>query len=313
MSKNSLDKLFKETNTIIVDGALATELEFLGCDLNDSLWSAKILLEQPHLIKQVHYSYFDAGADVGISASYQATIDGFVKKGYSIEQAKEAIKQSMTLLNEARNEWWNNVGQKTNRSFPLLAGSVGPYGAFLADGSEYNGNYNVSDERLKQFHRSRIQLLWSNGAEILAAETIPSLNEAKIIAELVSEINGECWISFSCKSEELISNGELIEDCAAELDSIESVKAIGINCTPPQYVESLIKAIKRKTSKPIVVYPNSGLEYDSINKQWIGENTCVSYHSYASVWQKAGASMIGGCCKTTPEMIKEVAKILKDN
>lgn len=308
MKKNSLEKLFKETTMIVVDGAMATELESLGCDLNDSLWSAKVLLEHPELIKQVHTSYFEAGADCGISCSYQASIDGFVDKGYSVEEAENAIKLSMTLLIEARNEWWNH---QSNRCFPLVAGSIGPYGAYLADGSEYTGNYTVSVEQLKQFHRPRIQLLWASGAEILAVETIPSLMEAKVIADLVSEINGECWIVFSCKNEKQISNGEYIEECAHVLDSIDCVKAIGINCTAPQYVESLIKEVKKKTLKPIIVYPNSGLKYDAIKKEWISGDCCVSYQQYARSWKEAGASMIGGCCKTTPEMMKEVANCIK--
>lgn len=72
---------------LILDGAMATELESKGLDLNDALWSAKVLAEQPDVIEQVHYEYFQAGADCAMTASYQATIDGFLKKGYSLAQS----------------------------------------------------------------------------------------------------------------------------------------------------------------------------------------------------------------------------------
>ena len=144
---------------LVIDGALATELERRGCDLKDKLWSAKILLEQPEKIKQVHYDYFKAGADCAITASYQATVEGFSKRGLSEEQALTLIQKSVRLAVEARDEFWAEESSRMERAKPFVAASVGPYGAFLADGSEYRGNYGLTAKEMKDFHRPRMKTL----------------------------------------------------------------------------------------------------------------------------------------------------------
>lgn len=309
--KNTFDNVMNEVKTMIVDGAMATELEAMGCDLNDELWSAKVLAEQPELIKKVHLSYFKAGADCGITASYQATIPGYMKKGYSEEDAEKLIVRSVKLLQDAREEWWSTEGRNSGRVYPLIAAAIGPYGAYLADGSEYRGDYNISVEELKKFHKKRMELLWNAGAEILAVETIPSLTEALAVAEIVEEIGAECWISFSCKNETEISDGTPIRECAKKLNGISCVKAIGLNCTAPHFVESLIKEIKKETDKPVIVYPNSGEIYDAETKTWHGAKDGKTYGQWAEIWYKAGAGVIGGCCRTTPANIKEVYDIVR--
>lgn len=309
--RTDFDTVLKKTGIMIADGAMATELEAMGCNLNDELWSAKVLAEQPELIKKVHLSYFEAGADCGMTASYQATIEGYVKKGYSIEEAEELIKRAVRLLIEARDEWWNAIGKAEGRVYPLVAAAVGPYGAFLADGSEYRGGYTISTDELKAFHKKRLELLWAAGAEVFSVETIPSLGEAVAVAELTQAMNAECWISFSCKNETEISEGTKIAECGKELNKFECVKAIGINCTAPHFVESLIKEVKSATDKPIIVYPNSGEHYDPVTKTWHGNADGKTYGDWAMDWKNAGASIIGGCCRTTPEDIKAVYNIVR--
>lgn len=306
---NPIEKILKKHKVIILDGALATELENRGYDINDSLWSAKILAEKPEVIKQVHYDYFKAGADVAITSSYQATMEGFVKKGFSSSEAKDLIKRSVELAVAARNEFFEELDNKEDRPYPLVAASVGPYGAYLADGSEYRGDYKISEDELMDFHRERMKILIEAGADILACETIPNLTEAKAIAKLLSEFQGTyAWISFSCKNGLQISDGTLISQCAETLKAYPNVAAIGINCTAPKYVSELITEIKKVTDKPIVVYPNSGEEYDAQHKEWNGHSDVQCYGSSAKLWYKCGASLIGGCCRTTPEHIKEIAK-----
>ena len=306
---NPIEKILKNHKIIILDGALATELEKRGCNINDSLWSAKILAENPEVIKQVHYDYFNSGADCAITSSYQATVEGFTKRGFSDLEARELIKKSVEIALEARNEFWEDLNNKENRPYPLVAASIGPYGAYLADGSEYRGDYKVTEKELMDFHRERIKILVQSGADILACETIPSFMEAKVIAKLLEEFKDVyCWISFSCKNNSQISDGTLISDCAKLLDSYEQVAAIGLNCTAPKYVSSLINEIKNNTKKPIVVYPNSGEEYHADLKVWSGHSEGKCYGSDAKVWYGNGASLIGGCCRTTPEDIKEIVK-----
>lgn len=309
--RTNFDTVLKKTGIMIADGAMATELEAMGCNLNDELWSAKVLAEQPELIKKVHLSYFEAGADCGMTASYQATIEGYVKKGYSEEEAEELIKRAVSLLIEARNEWWNTKGKNEGRVYPLVAASVGPYGAFLADGSEYRGGYTITNDEIKAFHKKRMELLWSAGAEIFSIETIPSLREAEAVAELTQSMNAECWISFSCKNETEISEGTKIAECGKVLNKFECVKAIGINCTAPHLVESLIKEVKSATNKPVIVYPNSGEHYDPVTKTWHGSADGKTYGDWAMDWKNAGANIIGGCCRTTPMDIKAVYNIVR--
>lgn len=305
---NIIENILKEFNVAILDGALATELENRGCNINDSLWSAKILAENPDIIEKVHYDYFKAGADIAITSSYQATIDGFLKKGYSEATAIMLIKRSVKIAKEAREKFWSNPSNRTNRPKPIVAGSIGPYGAYLADGSEYKGNYKLTERELMDFHRPRMKALIEAGADILACETIPCLIEAKAIVQLLNEFEGVyAWISFSCKNEHEISDGTLISKCGKELDNASKVAAIGINCTAPRYIEALITDIKNSSKKPIVVYPNSGEEYEVETKCWHGYSSSEAYGLSSKAWYKAGARLIGGCCRTTPEDIKAIA------
>jgi len=305
---NPINNILKDFSLIILDGALATELENRGCNINDSLWSAKILAENPEIIEKVHYDYFASGADCAITASYQATIEGFVEKGFTEFEAISIIRKSVSIAKKARDDFWKEPLNRFNRPVPLVAGSVGPYGAYLADGSEYRGDYKITEEELIDFHRPRIKILVEEGVDILACETIPNLIEAKAITKLLEEFPGVyCWISFSCKNALEISDGTLISDCAKYLDTCAQVAAIGVNCTAPQYVQSLITELKNNSKKPVVVYPNSGEEYNANSKTWHGNSSSEAYCCNAKGWFDKGAQLIGGCCRTTPQDINAIA------
>ena len=307
---NPLSPLLQNNSLAIVDGALATELERRGCDLNDALWSAKVLMEQPELIRQVHLDYFNAGADIAITASYQATVEGFAKRGLTREQALDLMKKSVQIAQSARDEFWSNKANHVNRVRPLVAGSVGPYGAFLADGSEYRGDYKLTEQELIDFHRPRVEALIASGADLLACETIPCLIEARALIKLLSEFpNVSAWFTFSAKDDEHICNGEKIADCATYLNQFEQVAAIGINCTSPLYIPSLIREIKKNSDKSIIVYPNSGEVYDPETNTWHGETSCDEFGRQSKEWFANGATLIGGCCRTTPDHIKEVKSL----
>lgn len=308
---NPIEKLLQKQNIIILDGALATELENRGCDLNDSLWSAKVLMEQPELIQQVHLDYFNAGADVAITASYQATVEGFAQRGLNKNQAIELIKKSVQIAKDAQDEFWSDGKNRVNRNYPLIAGSVGPYGAFLADGSEYRGDYQLTEKELMDFHRPRIKALIESGVDLLACETIPCLIEAQALIKLLSESpQASAWLTFTAKDDEHISHGEKISNCAKWLDSYPQVAAIGINCSSPLHIPSLIQEIKKNTNKPIIVYPNSGEIYEPKTNTWHGETSHESFGLQSKDWVERGASIIGGCCRTTPEHIEEIKKTM---
>lgn len=295
-----------QNNALILDGGLATQLEARGCDLNDPLWSAKLLLENPDIIRQVHADYLWAGADCIITASYQATLPGFQRRGLTEAEAEGLLRLAVTLAKEARDQFW---AQQTNpaRLRPLVAASIGPYGAYLAHGEEYTGDYDLDEAGLRAFHRRRWQLLAGERPDLLACETIPSFAEAQVLAELLVETaEMGAWFSFSCQNGRLISDGTSIADCAALLHPLPQVLAIGINCTAPRFIPDLIREVQRATDKPIVVYPNSGEEYDAVSKQWYGETIPAAFGTYSREWRKLGAAVIGGCCRTTPAHIQQI-------
>lgn len=306
----TIEETLKKTGILVIDGSMSTALEQLGCNLKDSLWTAKALAESPELVKKVHLDYLKAGADCGITCSYQTTIPGLVAKGYTAQQAEELIVSSVTLFKQAREEWWEAEGKNQGRAYPSCLAGIGPYGAYLADGSEYRGNYGVDDSVLYKFHKRRMELLWNAGADILLLETQPSLHEALIEAEIAESLGADYWISFSCKNDTQIHEGNLIRDCATQLGSSKypHLKMIGINCTAPQYVENLIKELKQTATVPIAVYPNSGEEYDPVTKTWHGNKEGILYGEYAYRWMKAGANAVGGCCRTVASHVEEVVQ-----
>lgn len=307
--RTTLEETLAKAGILVIDGSMSTALEALGCDLNDSLWTARALAEAPDLVRQVHLDYFRAGADCGITGSYQATLPGLTAKGYAPAEAEALIARSVTLLLEAREAWWNAGGRDSGRAWPLCLGAVGPYGAYLADGSEYRGNYGVSDDALRAFHRRRMELLWESGADLLLMETQPSLREALLEAEIAEELGADYWISFSCRDGRHIHEGDLLRSCAAALSQGHPhLRMIGVNCTPPQFVEHLIGELRAGCDLPIAVYPNSGETYDPATKTWHGSRDGVTFGDYARRWMRAGASAVGGCCRTVAPHIREVAK-----
>ena len=308
MANNPIASILNENSVLVIDGALATELERRGCDLKDDLWSARILLEQPESIKQVHLDYFKAGADCAITASYQATIEGIARRGLNKEESIALIQKSVKLAAEARDEFWSDPANRTGRSKPFIAASVGPYGAFLADGSEYRGDYGLSEKELIDFHRPRMKALIEAGAEVLACETIPCLIEAQAITKLLEEFPGStAWLSFSARDERHISEGQMFADCVKQLEDHPQIAAIGVNCTSPNYIPSLIREAAQVTGKPILVYPNSGESYNAEKNVWNGDPVVDSFGEQARAWYEAGARLIGGCCRTTPEDIRVIA------
>jgi len=305
------EHIIKEQGFVIIDGALATELEARGADLNHPLWSAKILTEDPAMIKQVNLDYLNAGANVIATASYQASFMGYERQGYSREVAIKLMQLSVELAIEARETFLLSGENKMNQS-PLVAASLGPYGAALADGSEYRGYSNVSVDELMAFHHDRLLVMIDTNADMLAFETIPCLDEAIAIKKLLQQHSSKkAWVSFSCKDGMHLCSGELFEDAVKALANSEEIIGVGVNCTAPQYIESLINIAKPLTSKTILVYPNKGETYNAIDKIWEASANCdPNFIENARTWLRAGATAIGGCCRTTPSDIKQLSNLI---
>lgn len=295
------------TYPLLLDGGLSNELERQGCDLNQTLWTAKLLESNPEAIILAHLIYLESGAGCIITSSYQATLPGFIANGYNKNSAKGLILKSVQVAEEARKRF---LLINPNAAKPLIAASIGPYGAYLADGSEYRGDYIISDQELADFHEPRINLLNNSTADILACETIPNFQEAKVLSEILENVKKPTWISFSCKDGKHISDGTPIEKCAAFFANHPTVFAIGVNCTSPQFISELIRSIKTKSgNKKIVVYPNSGAVYHPESKTWLGLSDLSSCETMAKEWMSLGADIIGGCCGIGPQQIKAMGKI----
>ncbi|WP_154927808.1 homocysteine S-methyltransferase [Pantoea anthophila] len=306
MSYNPVAQALTESPLLILDGALATELEARGCQLADALWSAKVLMEDPELIYQVHYDYFVAGARCAITASYQATPQGFATRGLSEDESLALIARSVELAQRARHDY---LAVRPDAKTLLVAGSVGPYGAFLADGSEYRGDYALPEAEMMAFHRPRVQALLAVGADLLACETLPSFAEAQALVKLLAEFpDARAWFSFTLRDAGHISDGTPLAEVVGWLNQQPQVVALGVNCVALESVTPALQQLQTLTDKPLVVYPNSGEQYDAGSKTWHSAPSGCTLHDKLAEWQQAGARLIGGCCRTSPGDIAAIAR-----
>jgi homocysteine S-methyltransferase len=303
-----IDDILKDGAPFIIDGGLSNVLEEQGCDLNQQLWTAKILENEPEAIIQAHLDYLKSGAQCITTSSYQASVPGLIAIGYAEESAEKVILKSVQLAEIAINRALDS-GIIDFR--PLIAASVGPYGAYLADGSEYRGNYDVSDETLGEFHLERLRILDRSKADILACETIPDFQEARVLAEMLEHVDKPSWISFSCRDEQHLNDGSKIEKCVSLFKNHPKVFAVGVNCTDPEYISGIITRIKSSgVDKRIIVYPNSGEAYNAKSKTWVGVAEPKLFVEMTKEWSKLGADIIGGCCRIGPEHIRRMSKVI---
>lgn len=296
----------------MLDGGLASELEFRGANLDDALWSAKVLLESADSIRQLHLDYFRAGADVAIGASYQATYEGLAQKGLTRTDSDLVFQNSIVLAQEARDQFSPVEGEMENRLRPIVAASIGPYGAFLADGSEYRGDYGLSKQALVDFHRARLQKLLSFQPDLLAIETIPCLLEAEAIIELLRETPSKtAYLSFSCRDEQYLSSGEPFAAAVALANTCPQLIAVGINCTAPQLISPLLRTVQDSSTLPFLVYPNRGESWDAQQKCWVPTKLSSSLNEKVEEWYELGVRIFGGCCRVRPADITEMRKTLE--
>jgi homocysteine S-methyltransferase len=297
-------------DVVILDGGLATELERGGHDLADRLWSARILVTDPGSIEDVHLAYFRAGAQVATTASYQASVDGFGAAGIDRDEALGLVRRSVELAQRARDRYRDEAGADAPDRPLLVAGSVGPYGAMLADGSEYRGDYDPGPAALAAFHRPRIEALVDAGADLVAFETIPTIREAEVLVDLLDEVDVPAWLSYSCRDGSTTSAGEPIAD-AVVLGEHARVVAVGVNCTAPRHLPDLLAAARDATDRPLIAYPNGGDRWDAAARHWIADGAGGAYDpEEVAGWTGIGATWLGGCCGTGPDDIARLAACL---
>jgi len=295
------------SGTLVLDGGLSNQLGAAGHDLDDELWSARLLLERPEAITEAHLAYVEAGADVLITAGYQATFEGFARRGLSEERAAEVLGSSVGLAREAARRAAAQASEESARGPVWVAASVGPYGAMLADGSEYRGRYGLSVAELERFHRPRMEVLAAAGPDVLALETVPDADEARALLRVVRGLGVPAWLSYSVAGGRTRA-GQPLEEAFAVVSDVDEVIAVGVNCCAPQDVDAAVAAATRVTGKPVVVYPNSGETWDAGARAWSGRPAFVP--EQVTAWQKAGARLIGGCCRVGPEAVTRIAESL---
>lgn len=296
----------------ILDGGLATELERRGHDVSGRLWSAEVLRTDPAAIEQLHYDYYAAGADVAISASYQASYEGFAAAGLDADETTALLTRSVALATAARARYRRD--HPAVRRSLYVAASIGPYGAISHDGAEYRGDYDLSVGQLVGFHARRFGVLAAAGADFLACETIPLLDEARALAALLADHPGTtAWMSFTSPDGVHTSHGEPLIECARLLDRVPNVIAVGVNCVKPEVVGAAIRSLRGGTGKSIVVYPNSGEHWEGQTRDWHGACDHESLATLASQWIRDGARLIGGCCRIGPPEIAALDEALSHN
>ena len=287
------------TEVVVLDGGLSTALEQQGADLGGALWTARLLGEEPGRLAQAHRAYYRAGARVATTASYQVSVEGLVAAGCDVAQARRLISRSVTLAQEVRDELADT------RPGLLVAASVGPYGAFLADGSEYRGRYGVTSAQLRDFHGPRLELLAGAGPDLLAVETVPDADEAEVLVALLDELALPAWFSYSVRGA-ATSAGQPLAEAYAVLAGSRSLVAAGVNCSEQADVLGAVRAAAAATGLPAVAYPNRGGSWDSDAKQWVYGGPLDL--DLVESWVAAGARYVGGCCGTGPSDIAELAE-----
>ena len=284
-------------NTVLIsDGGLATELEARGHDLSDDLWSARLLFAAPDEIRAAHKAFYDAGAAIATTASYQASFAGFAAGGITRDDAERLMRLSVKLAAEARDE--------AGGDGRWVAASVGPYGAALADGQEYIGRYGLSVAELADWHRPRLEILADSGADILAIETLPDVDEAEALVGLVAQLGVPAWLSYTIDGAQTRA-GQPLADAFAVAAGVPEIVAVGVNCCAPADVLPAIEIARTVTDKPVVVYPNSGEVWDGPRRVWTGTSRWSA--ELPAQWVEAGARIVGGCCRVMPDDIAALA------
>ncbi|WP_030666760.1 homocysteine S-methyltransferase [Streptomyces rimosus] len=288
---------------LVLDGGLSNQLESAGHDLSDALWSARLLAEDPAAVVAAHRAYYEAGAQVAITSSYQATFEGFAARGIGAAEAAELLRRSVELAREAARQ-----AMAAGAAGPLyVAASAGPYGAMLADGSEYRGRYGLSVAELERFHRPRLEVLAAAGPDVLALETVPDTDEARALLRAVRGLGVPAWLSFSAAGEHTRA-GQPLADAFALASDVPEVVAVGVNCCTPEDADRAVAMAARASGKPVVVYPNSGESWDAQARAWCG-TPAFSADRVAS-WTAAGARLVGGCCRVGPDAVAALARQL---
>jgi homocysteine S-methyltransferase len=290
--------------TVILDGGLGTELERRGHRDLGRLWSSALVETNPSALREVHRDFLAAGADVIATATYQASMPTLLECGHNRQSAAKVLRDAVQLAINERD---------AHASTALVAASIGPFGAHLADGSEYTGGYHLSENDLYAFQSERWHILADTAADILACETMPSMADVRAVVRLLHETPDRwAWISLMCRDASHLADGTPLSEVFAILNDTPNLAAVGANCIPPAIAPAIMDTFQYSTSLPLMVYPNASNAWDMKMGQKLDELSAADFASESASWKTHGAQIIGGCCKTTPEHVRALARSLKD-
>jgi S-methylmethionine-dependent homocysteine/selenocysteine methylase len=284
---------------LLLDGGLSTTLEALGHDISGELWSARLLRDEPAAVVAAHRAFFDAGSDVATSATYQATFDGFAQQGIDRGETASLMRRGVQLARQAA---------ESNERPTWVAASAGPYGAMLADGSEYHGRYGIGVDALRHFHRERFEVLAEAGADLVAFETLPCAAEVEAVLSEVAGSGVDCWISVSIEGGSTRA-GEPLDEVLTMAAGVDEVVAVGVNCSTPSDATAAVH-LAATTGRPAIVYPNSGEGWDAVRRTWEPASSAPAFP--VERWVADGARLVGGCCRVTPSDIAAMAAQLAE-
>ncbi len=270
-----------------LDGGLSTALEAQGLAIDGAMWTGELLLSNPEAVTAAHRSFVDAGADIIITGSYQLSFEGGRRSGWTDDDVERALRNSTTAARLAAND------------DTLVAASIGPFGAHLNDGSEFRGNYGVTDRVIREYHDRRLELLLETEPDVLALETMPDLTEVRILLDLIESKSPDMpyWVSFTVSESGAISGGGTFAEACALVENYANAMAVGINCSPLAVITPTLSVVE--TDLPFIVYPNAGQTWDSDAMAWVGVPEFAT-QLHVDEWVRLGARIVGGCCGYGP-------------
>lgn len=307
-----MSKIIQElaNGPLIFNGAMGTELEKVGVDTTTKLWSAAAIKDAPQAIYDIHYAYFKSGARITDTNTYQATLPGLLAAGYDRDTATALIRKAVLIAKQARDDY--AIASHTPKGY--VGASIGPYGAYLANGSEYTGDYQLTTREYQDFHAGRIHEIEKVGVDFLALETLPRLDETLAVLDYISKTYPQenVWVAFSVKNATQLADGTSLAQAVQAVSAYQQVFAIGVNCIDLHQLTPIITTVKANTHKAVVVYPNSGESYNPVTKKWDASPDELNFATETKTWLANGADIIGGCCRTSPKDIAQIAKVVTE-
>lgn len=280
-----------DLHVFALDGGLSTALEAQGLSVDGAMWTGELLLSNPDAVTTAHRSFVDAGADIIITGSYQVSFEGGRRVGWTDDDVERALRNSTTAARLAANE------------DTLVASSIGPFGAHLNDGSEFRGNYGVTDSVIRDYHDRRLDILLDSAPDLLALETMPDVAEVRVLLELIESKGADIpfWVSFTVTEPGAVSGGGTFAEACELVEDYVNVMAVGINCSPLSVITPTLSGVD--TDLPFVVYPNAGQKWDSGSMAWSGDPEFATA-AHIDEWVNLGARIVGGCCGYGPHSLK---------